>query len=60
MFSTNEMMTLKFPYGAWPGGAVVKDTSSASAARGSLVQIPDADMPSLVKPYKVEEDGHGC
>ena len=39
---------------------------SSSVARGSLVQIPDADMAPLGKPccgrrptYKVEEDGHG-
>ena len=48
-------------------GAAVKYTRSASAARGSLVQIPGADMALLGKPccgrhptYKVEEDGHGC
>ena len=50
-----------------PGGAAVKCTRSASAARGSLVRIPGADMAPLGKPscgrrptYKVEEDGHGC
>ena len=39
---------------------------SASAAWGSPVQIPGADMALIVKPccgkrltYKVEEDGHG-
>ena len=50
-----------------PSGAAVKCTCSASAARGSLVRIPGADMAPLGKPccgrrptYKVEEDGHGC
>ena len=49
------------------GGTVVKFTRSTSAARGSLVQSPGADMALLGKPccgrrptYKVEEDGHGC
>ena len=50
-----------------PGGAVVKFTRSASAARGSPVQILGVDMAPLGTPccgrrptYKVEEDGHGC
>ena len=49
------------------GGAAVKCTHSALAARGSQVQIPGADMALLGTPccgmhttYKVEEDGHGC
>ena len=55
------------PIWGWPGGAVVKFAHSASAAWGSLVQIPGAEMAPLSKPccgrrptYKVEEDGHGC
>ena len=46
---------------------MVKFTHSASGARGSLVQIPGADMAQLDKPccgrhptYEVEEDRHGC
>ena len=46
---------------------MVKYEHSASAAQGSLVQIPGADMALLGKPYcgrrptcKVGEDGHGC
>ena len=52
---------------AWPGGTEVKFPCSASAAQGSLVQIPGVDMAPLGTPccgrrptYKVEEDGHGC
>ena len=48
-------------------GAVIKFAHSASAAWGSLVQIPGAGMALLGKPCcgrrptsKVEEDGHGC
>ena len=51
----------------WPGGAAGKCIHSALAARGSPVQILDADMALLGKPccgrhptYKVEEDRHGC
>ena len=54
-------------YWGWPGGTAVKCTLSTSAAGGSLVQIPGADMAQLGTPccgrrptYKVEEDGHGC
>ena len=50
-----------------PSGAAVKYTRSTLVARGSLIQIPGADMVLLGKPccgrrptYKVEEDGHGC
>ena len=50
-----------------PGGSAVKFSHSASAARGSPVRIPGADMALLGKPccgqrptYKVEDDGHGC
>ena len=31
-------------FGGGPGGAVVKCACSASAAQGSLVRIPDANM----------------
>ena len=50
-----------------PGGATVKFARSASAAQGSLVQIPSVDMTLLGRPccgrhpiYKVDEDEHGC
>ena len=50
-----------------PGGTAVKFAHSTSAALGSPVQIPGADMAQLGKPccdmgptYKVEEDRHGC
>ena len=50
-----------------PGGTAVKFARSASAAPGSSVWIPGADMVLLGTPccgrrptYKVEEDGHGC
>ena len=49
------------------GGAAVKFARSASAAQGSWVQIPRADMAPLGKPccgrrptYKIEKDAHGC
>ena len=52
--------------GAGPVARQLKSARSASAAQGSLVRIPGADMAPLVKPpcgrrptYKVEEDGHG-
>ena len=55
------------PLRGWPGGTVVKNAHSASAAWGFQVQIPGADMTPLGKPccgrhptYKVEEDGHRC
>ena len=51
--------------GGRPNGAVVMFACSNSAAQGSLVWIPGADMAPLGKPrcgrrptYKVEEDGH--
>ena len=52
----------------WPSGTAIKFASSASAAWGSPVQIPSADLHTTwQKPccgrhptYKVEEDGHGC
>ena len=51
-----------------PSGAAVKCARCASAARGSPVQIPGADMAPLGKKpccgrcptYKGEEDGRGC
>ena len=48
--------------GGWPGGQVVKCACSTSAAQGSQVQIPGADVAPLIKPHcggvppKVEED----
>ena len=57
----------KYVWGGQPGGAEVEFTHSASAAQGSPVRIPGADMAPLGKPwcgrrptYKVEEDGKGC
>ena len=54
-------------YMGQPGGATAKCAHSTSAAWGSPVRIPGADMALLGKPrcgrrpkYKVEEDGHGC
>ena len=54
-------------FGGWTGGAALTCALSASAAQGSLVRIPGADMALLGTPccgrhstYKVEEDGHGC
>ena len=51
----------------WPGGTVVKCACFASAAQGSLVRIPGADVAPFGKTccgrrptYKVEEDRHGC
>ena len=51
--------------GGRPGDTAVKCTCSTLAARGSLVQIPGADMAPLGMPccgrrpiYKIEEDGH--
>ena len=49
-----------------PGGIVVEFVHSASAAWGSQVWIPGADLALLIKPccgsvsHKIEEDGHGC
>ena len=34
----------KRPWRGWPGGTAVKFAGSASVARGSLVQIPGADL----------------
>ena len=46
---------------------MVKCACSTSAAQGSPVRIPGADMAPLGTPccgrrptYKLEEDGHGC
>ena len=48
-------------------GTAIKFTCSTSAAQGSQVRIPGADMAAVGMPccgrcptYKVEEDGHGC
>ena len=37
----------------WPGGAAIKFARSASAALGSLVRIPCADMAPLGKSHAV-------
>ena len=57
----------KTPIMGRPGGAAVRCSRSASAARGSPVQIPGVDTAPLSTPccgrfptYKIEEDGHGC
>ena len=49
-----------------PAGAAIKCSHSASAAQGSQVRIPGADMAPLGMPhcgrrptYTVEEDEHG-
>ena len=50
--------------GGWPGGVMVKFTCCASAARGSQVRIPGADLAPLVKPHcdsithTIEEEWH--
>ena len=53
----------KNPVGGWPNGIVVKFAHSASAAWGSPVQIPDADIHTLHQAtlwqhptYKIEDD----
>ena len=50
-----------------PAGTVFKCARSASAVRGSPIQILGVDMAPFDKPccgrrptYKVEEDEHGC
>ena len=62
-----EIIDSKKQFWGQPAGTAVKFARSALVARGSLVQIPGADMATLGKPrcgrcptYKVEEDGHGC
>ena len=51
----------------WPGSVVVNFARSASAAQGSHVWIPDADLPTAHQAmlwwcptYKTEEYGHRC
>ena len=64
--SANYHKKKESPWG-WPGGAAVKFARSTSAAWGSPVRIPGADMALPGKPccgrrptYKVEGVGHGC
>ena len=59
--SMNRLFKNVFHLGGQPGGLAVKCARSASAARGSPVQIPGEDMALLDKPccgrhhtYKVE------
>ena len=54
-------------YWGWSGGVVVKFVHSASAAQGSQVQNPGADLHGAHQAmlwwrptYKIEEDRHGC
>ena len=51
----------------WPSGIVVKFAHSASAAQGSWVWIPSADLHSALQAmlwwhptYKIQEDWHRC
>ena len=61
------ILSFKMWFRGLPGGAAVKFTYSASAARSGSVQILGEDVAPLGKPccgghptHKVEEDGHGC
>ena len=51
MGSTVTITLVKILQVGRPGGAAVKCACSTSVARGSLVQIPDADMAPLGKSH---------
>ena len=59
-------MHLKIWYLGELGGVVVKFACSASAAQGSQVRIPGADLALVIKPHcggiphKIGEDWHRC
>ena len=67
IYKTNEWKTDKNRTSGQPSGVVVKFAHSASAAQGSLVQMPGADLHTAHQDmlwqcpiYKAEEDWHRC